>query len=145
MSASSRNLGNSKIWARLIVGLLPNRIAQWMERKAEVERMLSAAAAKKEFALSESELMAGEEKAMLMAEQQPARKSPQSKVGKMWESEVKFELESENALSPLSRNLSRRRGIPRRSRRLRPSRGSWRRGCHRGARERQSRMKVKRR
>ena len=40
-----------------------------MERKAEVERMLSAAAAKKEFAVSEAELMAGEEKAMLMAEQ----------------------------------------------------------------------------
>ena len=58
----------------------PSRISQWMERKAEVERMLSAAAAKKEFAVSEAELMAGEEKAMLLAEQ--AQKSTPPKVDK---------------------------------------------------------------
>ena len=49
-----------------------------MERKVEVERMLSAAAAKKEFAVSEAELMAGEEKAMLLAEE--AQKSTPPKV-----------------------------------------------------------------
>ena len=51
-----------------------------MERKAEVERMLSAAAAKKEFAVSEAELMAGEEKAMLMAGQ--SQKTTPPKVDK---------------------------------------------------------------
>ena len=51
-----------------------------MERKVEVERMLSVAAAKKEFVVSEAELMAGEEKAMLLAEQ--AQKSTPPKVDK---------------------------------------------------------------
>ena len=48
--------------------------------------MLSAAAAKKEFAVSEAELMAGEEKAMLLAEQ--AQKSTPPKVGKYTFSEL---------------------------------------------------------
>ena len=72
--SKDRIVGTMDYWFKLHTAAT-KRIAQWMERKAEVERMLSAAAAKKEFAVSEAELMAGEEKAMLMAEQ-PQKTTP---------------------------------------------------------------------
>lgn len=67
-----RIVGTMDYWFKLHTAAT-NRISQWTEHKKEVDRMMEAVAAKKDFAVTEAELMAGEQKAMLLAEQKQVR------------------------------------------------------------------------